>query len=138
MRCGKVTHLWLCRATGGSRFLLHAGRGWARGMAEQQRWRTDPSQMCGARTERLPLLHDAGHRLGCFITIIFNLERVVAICRSLSPCRKRHRDGSDAEMVVDESREELTAACTPRRRIINLTSVLSLREEINERGHEST
>ncbi|EPQ14462.1 DNA mismatch repair protein Mlh1 [Myotis brandtii] len=52
--------------------------------------------------------------------------------------RKRHREGSDVEMVEDESRKEMTAACTPRRRIINLTSVLSLREEINERGHEST
>ncbi|XP_036287752.1 DNA mismatch repair protein Mlh1 isoform X2 [Pipistrellus kuhlii] len=51
--------------------------------------------------------------------------------------RKRHREGSDVEMVEDESRKEMTAACTPRRRIINLTSVLSLREEINERGHET-
>ncbi|XP_008152325.2 DNA mismatch repair protein Mlh1 [Eptesicus fuscus] len=51
--------------------------------------------------------------------------------------RKRHREGSDVEMMEDESRKEMTAACTPRRRIINLTSVLSLREEINERGHET-
>ncbi|XP_036122455.1 DNA mismatch repair protein Mlh1 isoform X2 [Molossus molossus] len=51
--------------------------------------------------------------------------------------RKRHRESSDVEMVEDESRKEMTAACTPRRRIINLTSVLSLREEINERGHET-
>lgn len=54
-------------------------------------------------------------------------------------CRKRHREeGSDVEMVDDESREEMTAACVPRRRIINLTSVLSLQGEISERGHEST
>ncbi|KAM8758264.1 DNA mismatch repair protein Mlh1 [Rhynchonycteris naso] len=51
--------------------------------------------------------------------------------------RKRAREGSDVEMVEDDSQKEMTAACTPRRRIINLTSVLSLREEINERGHES-
>ncbi|KAF6100185.1 mutL-like protein 1 [Phyllostomus discolor] len=56
---------------------------------------------------------------------------------SLSNPRKRHREGSDEEMVEDESQKEMTAACTPRRRIINLTSVLSLREEINERGHET-
>ncbi|KAM5314041.1 DNA mismatch repair protein Mlh1 isoform 1-T1 [Glossophaga mutica] len=56
---------------------------------------------------------------------------------SLSNPRKRHREGSDEEMVEDESRKEMTAACTPRRRIINLTSVLSLREEVNERGHET-
>ncbi|ELK33343.1 DNA mismatch repair protein Mlh1 [Myotis davidii] len=56
---------------------------------------------------------------------------------SLDNPRKRHREGSDVEMVEDESRKEMTAACTPRRRIINLTSVLSLREEINERGHET-
>jgi DNA mismatch repair protein MLH1 len=37
-----------------------------------------------------------------------------------------------------DSQKEMTAACTPRRRIINLTSVLRLQEEINERGHEST
>ncbi|XP_059520235.1 DNA mismatch repair protein Mlh1 [Myotis daubentonii] len=56
---------------------------------------------------------------------------------SLDNPRKRHREASDVEMVEDESRKEMTAACTPRRRIINLTSVLSLREEINERGHET-
>ncbi|XP_007517112.1 DNA mismatch repair protein Mlh1 isoform X2 [Erinaceus europaeus] len=50
--------------------------------------------------------------------------------------RKRHRESSDVEMVED-SRKEMTAACTPRRRIINLTSVLSLQEEINQRGHET-
>nr|KAF6475233.1 mutL-like protein 1 [Rousettus aegyptiacus] len=56
---------------------------------------------------------------------------------SLGNPSKRHREDSDVEMVEDESRKEMTAACTPRRRIINLTSVLTLQEEINERGHES-
>ncbi|XP_008588116.1 PREDICTED: DNA mismatch repair protein Mlh1 isoform X2 [Galeopterus variegatus] len=51
--------------------------------------------------------------------------------------RKRHLEDSDIEMVEDDSRKEMTAACTPRRRIINLTSVLSLQEEINEQGHET-
>uniref|UniRef100_A0A667GXX9 MutL homolog 1 n=1 Tax=Lynx canadensis TaxID=61383 RepID=A0A667GXX9_LYNCA len=51
--------------------------------------------------------------------------------------RKRPRESSDVEMVEDDSRKEMTAACTPRRRIISLTSVLSLQEEINERGHET-
>ncbi|XP_069417342.1 DNA mismatch repair protein Mlh1 isoform X2 [Ovis canadensis] len=51
--------------------------------------------------------------------------------------RKRPREDSDVEMVEDASRKEMTAACTPRRRIINLTSVLSLQEEITERGHET-
>uniref|UniRef100_A0A8C6MMP2 DNA mismatch repair protein MLH1 n=1 Tax=Moschus moschiferus TaxID=68415 RepID=A0A8C6MMP2_MOSMO len=51
--------------------------------------------------------------------------------------RKRPREDSDVEMVEDESRKAMTAACTPRRRIINLTSVLSLQEEISERGHET-
>ncbi|GAB1294751.1 DNA mismatch repair protein Mlh1 [Apodemus speciosus] len=50
--------------------------------------------------------------------------------------RKRHREDSDVEMVENDSGKEMTAACFPRRRIINLTSVLSLQEEINERGHE--
>ncbi|XP_006869227.1 PREDICTED: DNA mismatch repair protein Mlh1 isoform X2 [Chrysochloris asiatica] len=51
--------------------------------------------------------------------------------------RKRLRENSDVEMVEDDSQKQMTAACTPRRRIINLTSVLTLQEEINERGHES-
>ena len=51
--------------------------------------------------------------------------------------RKRHRESSDVEMVEDANRKEMTAACIPRRRIINLTSVLTLQEEINERGHET-
>ncbi|XP_028024663.2 DNA mismatch repair protein Mlh1 [Balaenoptera acutorostrata] len=51
--------------------------------------------------------------------------------------RKRHRENSDVEMVEDASRKEMTAACTPRRRIINLTSILSLQEEISEQGHET-
>ncbi|XP_029796288.1 DNA mismatch repair protein Mlh1 isoform X3 [Suricata suricatta] len=51
--------------------------------------------------------------------------------------RKRPRESPDVEMVEGDSQKEMTAACTPRRRIINLTSVLSLREEINARGHET-
>nr|XP_004662111.2 DNA mismatch repair protein Mlh1 isoform X2 [Jaculus jaculus] len=51
--------------------------------------------------------------------------------------RKRHREDSDVEMMENDSPKEMTAACHPRRRIINLTSVLSLQEEINERGHET-
>ncbi|XP_021094345.1 DNA mismatch repair protein Mlh1 isoform X4 [Heterocephalus glaber] len=51
--------------------------------------------------------------------------------------RKRHREDSDVEMMESGSQKEMTAACTPRRRIINLTSVLSLQEEINERRHET-
>uniref|UniRef100_A0A8C7C674 DNA mismatch repair protein MLH1 n=1 Tax=Neovison vison TaxID=452646 RepID=A0A8C7C674_NEOVI len=56
---------------------------------------------------------------------------------SLGNPRKRPRESSDVEMAEDDSRKEVTAACTPRRRIINLTSVLSLQEEINARGHET-
>lgn len=51
--------------------------------------------------------------------------------------RKRPRESSDVEMVDDDSRKEMTAACAPRRRIINLTSVLSLQEDISQRGHET-
>ncbi|XP_043838029.1 DNA mismatch repair protein Mlh1 [Dromiciops gliroides] len=46
--------------------------------------------------------------------------------------RKRPREDSDVEM-----QEELTAACCPRRRVVKLTSVLTLQEEINEKGHEA-
>lgn len=63
-------------------------------------------------------------------------EKAAATSSSGNP-RKRHREDSDVEMMENDSRKEMTAACHPRRRIINLTSVLSLQEEINERGHET-
>ncbi|KAH0504138.1 DNA mismatch repair protein Mlh1 [Microtus ochrogaster] len=63
-------------------------------------------------------------------------QKAAPTCSPGNP-RKRHRDDSDVEMMEDDSRKEMTAACYPRRRIINLTSVLSLQEEINERGHET-
>uniref|UniRef100_A0A8B9DJ60 MutL homolog 1 n=1 Tax=Anser cygnoides TaxID=8845 RepID=A0A8B9DJ60_ANSCY len=56
--------------------------------------------------------------------------------RHLSP-EKRPREDTDIEMEKDVSRKEMTAACTPKRRIINLTSVLTLREEISSRAHET-
>ncbi|NWT02638.1 MLH1 protein, partial [Mionectes macconnelli] len=46
--------------------------------------------------------------------------------------RKRPREDADIEM---DTRKDMTAACTPRRRIINLTSVLTLQEEISNQGH---
>ncbi|KAE8597188.1 hypothetical protein XENTR_v10016382 [Xenopus tropicalis] len=53
--------------------------------------------------------------------------------------RKRPRKESDVEMVEeDESVKSLTAASMPRRRIINLTSILSLQKKIEECGHSST
>nr|XP_048279459.1 DNA mismatch repair protein Mlh1 isoform X1 [Myodes glareolus] len=63
-------------------------------------------------------------------------QKAAPTCSPGNP-RKRHRDDSDVEMMEDDSRKEMTAACYPRRRIINLTSVLNLQEEINERGHET-
>ncbi|NWI65302.1 MLH1 protein, partial [Todus mexicanus] len=53
------------------------------------------------------------------------------------PPRKRPREDADVEMELDDTSEDLTAACTPRRRIINLTSVLTLQEEISSQAHES-
>ncbi|NXE50516.1 MLH1 protein, partial [Casuarius casuarius] len=59
--------------------------------------------------------------------------------RDLSPetvlPRKRPREDTDIEMEKDDNRKEMTAACTPRRRIINLTSVLTLQEEISNQAH---
>ncbi|KAH0627208.1 hypothetical protein JD844_002685 [Phrynosoma platyrhinos] len=52
------------------------------------------------------------------------------------PARKRQRTDDDMEMEKD-LRQEMTAACTPRRRIINLTSVLTLQEEISNQAHAS-
>ncbi|KAM4657857.1 DNA mismatch repair protein Mlh1 isoform 3-T3 [Amazona ochrocephala] len=52
-----------------------------------------------------------------------------------APPRKRPREDADVEMEEDDSRKDMTAACTPRRRIINLTSVLTLQEEISSQAH---
>ncbi|KAM6134329.1 DNA mismatch repair protein Mlh1 isoform 1-T1 [Pterocles gutturalis] len=49
--------------------------------------------------------------------------------------RKRPREDMDIEMEEGDTRKDMTAACTPRRRIINLTSVLTLQEEISNRAH---
>uniref|UniRef100_A0A672V3U4 DNA mismatch repair protein MLH1 n=1 Tax=Strigops habroptila TaxID=2489341 RepID=A0A672V3U4_STRHB len=49
----------------------------------------------------------------------------------------RPREDADTEMEEDDSRKDMTAACTPRRRIINLTSVLTLQEEISSQAHAS-
>uniref|UniRef100_K7FUH5 DNA mismatch repair protein MLH1 n=1 Tax=Pelodiscus sinensis TaxID=13735 RepID=K7FUH5_PELSI len=51
-------------------------------------------------------------------------------------CRKRQRSDSDVEMEED-TRKGMTAACTPKRRIINLTSVLALQQEISGQAHAS-
>uniref|UniRef100_A0A8D0HJK5 DNA mismatch repair protein MLH1 n=1 Tax=Sphenodon punctatus TaxID=8508 RepID=A0A8D0HJK5_SPHPU len=53
------------------------------------------------------------------------------------PPRKRQRADTDVEMEEDDSRKEMTAAYTPRRRIINLTSILTLQEEISSQAHAS-
>ncbi|XP_032844772.2 DNA mismatch repair protein Mlh1 isoform X3 [Tyto alba] len=52
-----------------------------------------------------------------------------------APPRKRPREDTDVEMEKDDTRKNMTAACTPRRRIINLTSVLTLQEEISNQAH---
>ncbi|XP_028904812.1 DNA mismatch repair protein Mlh1 isoform X1 [Ornithorhynchus anatinus] len=49
--------------------------------------------------------------------------------------RKRAREDSDGETEEEEGGQEMTAGGAPRRRVINLTSILTLREEIDERGH---
>ncbi|NXC76821.1 MLH1 protein, partial [Anhinga anhinga] len=53
------------------------------------------------------------------------------------PPRKRPREDTDIEMEKDDTSKDMTAACTPRRRIINLTSVLTLQEEISNQAHAS-
>jgi len=40
-------------------------------------------------------------------------------------------------MEKEDARRDMTAACTARRRIINLTSVLTLQEEISSQAHAS-
>ncbi|XP_053570432.1 DNA mismatch repair protein Mlh1 [Bombina bombina] len=50
--------------------------------------------------------------------------------------RKRQRRDSDVEMVENESVKNMTAASTPRRRVIKLTSILTLQKEIEEKAHK--
>ncbi|XP_078072764.1 DNA mismatch repair protein Mlh1 [Mustelus asterias] len=52
-----------------------------------------------------------------------------------APSRKRSRADSPGEVKEVNSSRDMTAAHLPKRRIINLTSVLSLREEINSQNH---
>ncbi|XP_057287460.1 DNA mismatch repair protein Mlh1 isoform X2 [Pezoporus wallicus] len=52
-----------------------------------------------------------------------------------APPRKRPREDTDVEMEEDDSSKDMTAACTPRRRIVNLTSVLTLQDEISSQAH---
>ncbi|NWY02193.1 MLH1 protein, partial [Nothoprocta ornata] len=59
----------------------------------------------------------------------------VAGAPEAAPPRKRPREDPDVEMERDDNRKDMTAACTPRRRIINLTSVLTLQEEIGNQAH---
>ncbi|NXU49726.1 MLH1 protein, partial [Turnix velox] len=54
-----------------------------------------------------------------------------------APPRKKPREDAEGDMEKDDSRKDMTAACTPRRRIINLTSVLTLQEEISNQAHEN-
>uniref|UniRef100_A0A8C0C238 DNA mismatch repair protein MLH1 n=1 Tax=Buteo japonicus TaxID=224669 RepID=A0A8C0C238_9AVES len=58
-----------------------------------------------------------------------------AVMRGQSLQRKRPREDADVEMEKVDTRKDMTAACTPRRRIINLTSVLTLQEEISNQAH---
>ncbi|XP_032917181.1 DNA mismatch repair protein Mlh1 isoform X4 [Catharus ustulatus] len=51
------------------------------------------------------------------------------------PSRKRPWEDMDVELEKNYARKDMTAACTPRRRIINLTSVLTLQEEISNQAH---
>ncbi|XP_038665768.1 DNA mismatch repair protein Mlh1 [Scyliorhinus canicula] len=54
---------------------------------------------------------------------------------SNAPSRKRLRTDSPGEAKEVNSSRDMTAAHLPKRRIINLTSVLGLREEVNSQNH---
>ncbi|XP_073486692.1 DNA mismatch repair protein Mlh1 isoform X2 [Aquarana catesbeiana] len=53
------------------------------------------------------------------------------------PRKKRPRHDSDTEMVEVEADKTVTAASTPRRRVISLTSVLTLQKEIEDRAQKN-
>ncbi|XP_078254043.1 DNA mismatch repair protein Mlh1 isoform X2 [Rhinoraja longicauda] len=51
------------------------------------------------------------------------------------PSRKRSRGNTLDDIKEEDSGHDMTAAHLPKRRILNLTSLLSLREEISSRNH---
>ncbi|XP_063778673.1 DNA mismatch repair protein Mlh1 isoform X3 [Pseudophryne corroboree] len=53
------------------------------------------------------------------------------------PRKKRPRAESDVEMAEEEADGTVTAASTPRRRVINLTSVTSLQKDVEDKAHRS-
>lgn len=56
---------------------------------------------------------------------------------SVLPRKKRPRAESDVEMDDSEIDRTMTAASAPRRRVINLSSVLSLQKDIEDRAQKS-
>ncbi|XP_073406005.1 DNA mismatch repair protein Mlh1 isoform X2 [Dendrobates tinctorius] len=56
---------------------------------------------------------------------------------SVPPRKKRPRTESDVELAEMEIDKTMTAASAPRRRVINLTSILSLQKDIEDRAHKS-
>ncbi|XP_077125444.1 DNA mismatch repair protein Mlh1 isoform X2 [Ranitomeya variabilis] len=56
---------------------------------------------------------------------------------SVPPRKKRPRTESDVELDEMEIDKTMTAASAPRRRVINLTSILSLQRDIEDRAHKS-
>ncbi|XP_067837466.1 DNA mismatch repair protein Mlh1 [Heptranchias perlo] len=67
-----------------------------------------------------------------------NMEKPLRPCNddsSSAPSRKRSRADSPSEIKEVNSSREMTAAHLPKRRIINLTSMLTLREEISSQSH---
>ncbi|XP_073534399.1 DNA mismatch repair protein Mlh1 isoform X1 [Phyllobates terribilis] len=60
-----------------------------------------------------------------------------SISDGVPPRKKRPRTESDVEMDEAEIDRTMTAASAPRRRVINLTSILSLQKDIEDRAHKS-
>ncbi|MEE6510449.1 hypothetical protein FKM82_030180 [Ascaphus truei] len=65
------------------------------------------------------------------------MEAAASTSADIVPPRKRPRKETDEEMVADEPVKNMTATSTPKRRIINLTSILSLQKEIEAQAHTS-
>ncbi|XP_069814578.1 DNA mismatch repair protein Mlh1 [Dendropsophus ebraccatus] len=64
-----------------------------------------------------------------------NVEKSEASTSSISR-KKRPRAESDVEMDETEKDRTVTAASAPRRRVINLTSILSLQKQVEDRAHK--
>ncbi|XP_066440967.1 DNA mismatch repair protein Mlh1 isoform X3 [Eleutherodactylus coqui] len=106
---------------------------------EEQKYKANPE--CRTTEMLSDLEIDASDLLNSVLEVEMHKDSVGENEASTSldnvlPRKKRPRADSDVEMDDSEMDRTMTAAAAPRRRIIKLSSVLSLQKDIEDRGHK--